>query len=475
MLSLLAPRTLALLATLVHAGSAGSGEWPGWRGPGGSGVAPGSPPLAWSETENVRWKALIPGRGSSSPVVWGTRVFLTTAVATGKEAPAPAAGPEGPDRDGRGRGEEGGEGRGAREGGADGAGAPPGGAQERGRGRRDAPLQEQDFLVLALNRADGSLAWERTATTAMPHQGTHPDGNYASPTLVTDGEHVFASFGSFGVFAYTAAGEPLWQKDLGDMEIMGGFGEGSSPVLFGDVLLINWDHEGDSFLVALDKRTGAERWRQARPSGTTWTTPVVVQVGETAEVIVGAARTIAYDLADGHELWSYGAVGGRGGGVITSPVVSDGLLVLATGNRDGEFRAIELAAAKGEVKPGAGLLWTHAGDTPHIPSPLVFDGIVYALKANSGLLSAFDVGTGERLYGPTRMAGLANAYASPVAAGGRLYFVDREGATEILAAGPEFQSLAVNTLDEAFDASPAVAGDELYLRGREHLYCIAEG
>jgi outer membrane protein assembly factor BamB len=470
-----------LVASTVVPFPAGPGgeDWPGWRGPDGNGIAPGSPPVEWSEQKNVRWKAALPGKGNSSPVVFGKWVFVTSAVGTGKQKPvevnAPEGGedPRGEPRGERRRGEGEGEERPDRPEGQDG---PDGGRRGRG-GRggpggmgRGAPIEEQEFVVLALDRASGKTLWEKKVATAMPHQGTHGDGSYASPTPVTDGEHLIVSFGSYGLYAFTMAGEQVWQKDLGDLDIMNSFGEGSSPVLRGDTLILDWDHEGESFLVALDKRSGAERWRRPRPSGTNWSTPLVVEAGGKTQVIVSSGKTSAYDLASGEELWSCGST--EGSGVISSPVVFDGVALVSTGRR-GALTAIDLSQAQGNVSESAAVLWTVNADLPHVSSPLVHDGVVYMLKQNSGLVTALELATGERLYGPERMQALADAYASPIVAGDKLYFAGRDGTVEILGTGPEFRSLGSNTLEDAFDASPAVAGDELYLRGRTQLYCIA--
>jgi len=496
---------LLLLSALASSGSPrGGDEWPGWRGPAGNGLSAGSPPVEWSEEKNVRWKVEIPGKGNSSPVVWGDRVFVTTAIGTGKIGAAPASsdeepgdrragerggervgergaeggeqgGEQGGERGGeRGGGVERGDDRGAGRGGDRGPGREGGGGRGGFGGRGPAPPEEQHFVMLAFDRASGELAWEAEARTGMPPQGTHPDGSYATATPVTDGEHVIASFGSNGLFCYTIAGELVWEKDLGDMDIMRAFGEGSSPVLHRGTLIVNWDNEGDSFLVALDKATGAEKWRTQRPGGTSWCTPTVVDTQSGSQVIVAGAVTKAYDFATGKELWSYGeAPGGSGGGVISSAIQHGGLLLFSTGNRRGELRCLDLALVGKEGEEP--LAWIFEGDTPHVPSPVAHDGIFYVLKSNSGLLSAYDVGSGERLYGPERMQGVADAYASPVVADGRLYFTDRQGAVEVVLAGSEYASLAVNKLEDAFDASPAIAGEEIFLRGRAHLYCIAEG
>jgi outer membrane protein assembly factor BamB len=425
---------LALLST-----STGAGDWPGWRGPHGSGLAPGSPPVAWSETENVRWKVALPGKGLASPIVWGDRVFVPAAVATGKTF-------EG----------------------------TPAGTTRRNAPEVYQPIREQELLFLCLDRATGKELWRKSLLTVMPHQTTHPDASYATPTPATDGERVYVSYGSSGVFALSLAGEVAWHVDLGDLLIQDEFGEGSSPVLVGELLVLLWDHEGDSFLVALDKQTGAERWRTPRPKGTSWTTPVVVRAGGRDTLVVGGARTLAYDAASGKELWSYGPADAGGGMAMASPAAEEELVLVAVGGRTGGDVHALLAdpgvAPDEPVEP----LWTRSAAVPGVPSLLAHAGKLYFLKGNSGQLSAIDLATGAIEYGPERLQGVADVYASPVAADGRLYVAGRDGTVEVLSMLPEIETLAVNVLEDAFDASPAIAGDELFLRGRAHLYCIAE-
>ena len=471
--------TFALISGSLLSFSGGDEDWPGWRG-NGSGVASGKPPIEWTESQNVRWKTELPGKGLSSPVIHGGLVFVTTAVGTGKvkEGEPAAEGGEGERGRGRGegRGERGGEGRGEGEGrGGDG---PPDGERGRGRGPggpgRGGPIEEQDFVVLALERATGKVAWQAKLGTHMPHEGTHPDGSYASPTPVTDGERLYVSFGSYGIHALTLDGKVAWSVDLGDMQINNAFGEGSSPVLVGDSLILNWDHEGDSFLVALDKQSGKERWRTARPRGTNWSSPVVVTAGGATQVIVAGPVAIAYDPATGKELWREGAAPeGRGGGAIATPVVLDELVVFATGGRGGGEARAWVAPKPGEASAEP-LLWKVRVDGPHVPSPLACGGKVYMLKQDSGMLSVLDPVAGKVEYGPERLDAVQNVYASLVAASGHLYVAGRDGTVEVLATEPEVLTVAVNTLPEGIDATPAIAGDELFLRGSEHLYCIAE-
>lgn len=423
-----------LLLALSASASPPPGSWPSWRGPLGTGAAPqGDPPTEWSETKNVKWKVALPGRGHATPVVWGERIFVTTAIPVAA-APAP----------------------------------PP---AEDGRMGRVQPAGAVRFVVLALDRETGKVLWERTAREAVPHEGTHADGSWASASPLTDGELVFASFGSEGLYAYDLDGTLKWSKDLGDMATRNAFGEGSSPALAGDALIVNWDHEGEDFIVALDKKTGEERWRKGRDEPTSWSTPVVVEQGGRAQVIVAATnQTRSYDAATGELLWQ---LPGMTLNVIPTPVASDGLVYLISGFRGNMLQAVRLAEAKGDLAGTPAVAWTYDRDTPYVPSPVLAGGVLYFLKSNTGTLSALDAATGAVKYGPLRLAGIEGVYASPVAAAGRLYVVGREGATVVVKTGAEHEVLATNTLDDHFDASPVVAGDELLLRGSKHLYALA--
>ena len=406
--------------------------WPQWRGPLGTGVAPAAdPPIRWSETQNLRWKVPIPGTGHASPVVWGDRIYLLTAIPLASDG-----GPAAPDE------------------------------------RRTAVPGPVRFVVMALDRGTGSTLWQRTALEAVPHEGTHRDGTWASASAVTDGRRVFAHFGSRGLFAYTVDGEKLWQTDLGDMTTRRGFGEGASPALHGETLVVNWDHEGDSFIVALDAASGRELWRRERDEVTSWSTPLVVEVDGRPQVVVAATgRTRGYDLASGDTVWE---AAGMTTNTVPSPVSDDGMVYVTSGFRGNALQAIRLAGARGDLTGGDSVAWSYDRDTPYVPSPVLHDGILYMLKHNSGILTALDAATGEVLYGPERIPGIDNAYASPVAAGDRIYVTGREGTTVVLKAGRELRVVAENHLDDGFDASPAVVENDLLLRGRGHLYCLTE-
>jgi outer membrane protein assembly factor BamB len=336
------------------------------------------------------------------------------------------------------------------------------------------PRIAHQYKVLALNRADGKVLWERTAREETPHEASHQDnGTWASASAVTDGQHVIASFESRGIFCYDMNGTLVWQKDLGDKKMRNEFGEGSTPALHGDTLVVVWDHfvPGESFIVALNKRTGEERWRVKRDEIDTWATPAIVEEGGRTHVIVpGMNRLRSYDLATGAVLWE---TAGLTMNPIPSPVVGDGMVFATSGFRGNSLKAIKLEGAKGDITGTPHVVWTLDRDTPYVPSPLLYNGVLYILKTNNGLLSAFDAKTGKAHYQVQRIEKAPNVFASPVGAAGRVYIPGRDGTTVVIKQGPTFEILAENTLDDGFDASPALVGREMYLRGYRYLYRIS--
>jgi outer membrane protein assembly factor BamB len=445
-------RAIAVVALLllVPAGPVSAGDqaeafWPQWRGPLLTGVAPkAEPPLEWSETKNVAWKVEIPGKGSSTPVVWGDHIFVLTAIPTAvRGAAPPVPEPEPP--------------------------AVASGRRRRGP-RGIKPEFVQRFAILCINRKDGKVAWQRVLSEELPREGTHPTGTWASSSATTDGERVYAFFGSRGLYALDMAGEVLWERDLGEMTVKLGFGEGSSPALHDGRLVVNWDHEGDSFIVALDAKTGDELWRKTRDEGTSWATPLVVERDGKAQVVSSATNRVrSYDLANGELLWE---ASGMTANTIPSPVHADGLLFVTSGFRGNALLAVRLAEARGDITGTPAIAWSYDRDTPYVPSPLLYGDQLYLLKSNNGILIAFDAKTGERHYGE-RLDGVPNVYASPIGAAGRIYVAGREGAVAVVRSGAKFELLAVNELDDGFDASPVAVDGELYLRGK-HLYRISE-
>ena len=324
---------------------------------------------------------------------------------------------------------------------------------------------------MAFDRKTGRRVWEHTVREEVPHEGSHRDASLASGSPVTDGEHLVANFGSRGLYCFDAQGKLIWEKNLGDMRTRHGFGEGGSPALHGNTLVVNWDHEGESFIVALDKRTGRELWRKPRDEVTSWSTPLVVeQQGRPQAVVTATRRVRAYDLANGEVVWE---CGGLGANCIPSPVAGFGMIYAMSGYRDKALLAIRYADAKGDLTGSEAVVWSRDEGTPYVPSPLLHGDRLYYLDKNSALLSCFDAKTGVAHYTKQRLEKINGVYASPVGVGQRLYVAGRDGTTYVLKNASEFEVLAVNELEDGFDASPAIAGDELYLRGRKYLYCIA--
>jgi outer membrane protein assembly factor BamB len=300
----------------------------------------------------------------------------------------------------------------------------------------------------------------------------HATGTMASNSAVTDGERIYAHFGSRGLHCLDMNGKVLWSKEFPKMRIAGTFGEGCSPTLHGDFLVVPHDHEGESFVVTFDKKTGKELWRQDRDERTTWATPLVVAVDGKPQVIMPATKASrGYDLETGKELWS---LSGMTGNVIPSPVYADGVVYLMSGFRSNALQAVRLAGAKGDLKESKNLEWSYMNNTSYVPSALLYQNHLYFLRFNTGVLTCLEASTGKVHY-EGQKTGLRNVYSSPVGADSRVYVTSREGTTMVLKLGSTYEELATNQLDDVFDATAALVGDELYLRGQKSLYCIAEG
>jgi outer membrane protein assembly factor BamB len=409
-------------------------NWPQWRGPLVTGEAPrGDPPLKWDDKTNVQWKAALPGKGSATPVVWGDLVFVLAARDTGRTA-APADVPK-PD--------------------------------PRFTARTKPPTTYYQFLVMAFDRKTGKLRWQRTAAEKVPHEGHHPTHSYAAASPVTDGRYLYASFGSHGLYCYDMEGKLQWQRDLGVMHTRLAWGEGTSPTLHGDALVVNWDHEGSSFIVCLDAKTGKTRWKVDRNEVTSWNTPLVVEYKGRTQVIVGATKRVrSYDLETGKVIWE---CGGQTVNVIPSAVRVGDTVVCMSGYQGSYACAIPLDST-GDVT--GKVVWSHARGTPYVPSPLLAGGRLYFTQSNGNQMTCLDAKTGKVVLDRVRLGGLSSLYASPVAAAGRIYFVGRDGTTLVLKQGDKLEVLATNKLDDPIDASPAVVGKQLFLRGEKYLYCI---
>lgn len=422
--------------------------WPHWRGPLASGELPGAnPPVRWSESENVRWKVAIPGSGTSTPIVWGGRVYLLTAIEGSAKEAAGSAQP------------------------ASGEAAPSGPGRGGGGFRSEKPTASNRFVVMCLEQGTGKVVWERTVAEAVPHEGHHRDHGFASASPVTDGKVLIASFGSRGVHALDMDGRLKWSKDLGRMQTKNAFGEGSSPALHRDTVVVLWDHEGDDFLVALDKGSGREKWRTPREDSTTWSTPLIVEhAGKAVAVVPATGSTRCYDLETGKELWK---APGLTANVIPSAVTADGVVFVTSGFRGNALRAIKLGGS-GDLAGTDSMVWSHEKNTPYVPSPLLAGGSLYFLSGNNGMLSCLDLKTGQPHYAAERLPGVQNVYASPVAGGDRVYVLGRDGVCLVLRQGPKLEVLATNKIEDNTDASIALSERDLFIRGKRNLYCIAE-
>ena len=429
-------RYLPAIVYLLALSALGEDSWPQWRGPLATGVSPSAnPPVHWSETKNIRWKIPLPGKGHSSPIVFGDAVFLTAAVPVGE--------PQEP-------------------------------VYDKAPGTHDnvGVTQRHQFVVLAVSRRDGKVLWKKVVREEFPHEGGHNTASLASNSPVTDGEHLYAFFGSRGLYCLDLKGELIWQKDLGRMQTLHGHGEGSSPVLRGDTLIVCWDHEGDSALHAFDKRTGQERWKIARDEKTSWSSPLIVEHEGKPQVVVSASKRVrSYDLATGALLWE---CAGLAGNVVSSPVAGRGMVFAGNSYEWQAMLAIRLAGAKGDITDTAQVAWKLNRMTPYVSSPLLYDDTLYFLRHNQNILSRLEPETGKPRGEPLRLEGIRDIFASPVGAAGRIYITGRDGVTVVLKHDRENAPLALNRLDDTFSASPALVDRELYLRGERFLYCIVE-
>lgn len=396
-------------------------DWAHWRGPSGNGVSLNAdPPTAWSDTQNIKWKVSIPGKSSGSPVIWGQQVFVVTAVPTGKQT---------------------------------------------------GNLPELDFKLLAFDRTNGQLQWERSAVVATPHEATHSTNSFASASPCTDGEHVYAHFGSRGLYCYTMDGELKWKRDFGDMTTRNSFGEGSSPTIEGDLILVPWDHEGPSFLYALDKRTGNEVWKTERDEPSCWATPLIVQWQGKKQVIMnGQTSARSYDLETGKELWH---CAGQTQRPAASPVFDGTQVYVGSGFR-GSFLAAFQLDGQGDIEDTKHVVWSVNRNTPDIASLLLSEGRLYYTKEKSAVLTCVEAATGKPFYSAKRVPELRTLYASPIAAGGHVYITDRDGTTVVLKDAKQFEVVSINSVGETVDATPAPVDNQLFIRGEQHLYCIEE-
>ena len=420
--------TLALVAA--------DSNWPGWRGPLSNGVSEEKNlPTEWTPESHIQWKTELPGRGNSSPVVWGDRIFLTAEM-EGETV----------------------------------AGITPPAHTLRGKPFRHPDSTAADkihkLLVMALDRKTGAMLWQKTAYDGLVYDEHHKKGTHAAPTAVTDGQLVYFYFGAGGLYAYDFDGNQVWTMNPGKLGTIG-LGAGTSPVVDAERVYLQCDmEEGEgSFITALDKKTGKALWRQDRKEKMSWATPVLMKAENGAAELLtsGLDAVIAYEPATGEVLWTSPGVGGN---AVPSMVYTQGIAVFTAGYPDKHTLAVK-PGGSGEVKP----MWEYNKGSGYVPSPIAYGDFVY-LITDKGILTCLDVKTGEVKYNNGRVPVPATFSASPIAFEGKLLLTSEDGETFVVKAGPVYEVLGKNSVGEAVFASPAVAQGTIFIRGAKHLFAI---
>ena len=438
--------SLALLGVLAYSPALAEQEfpknlgsnWHHWRGPGANGISEtAKPPLRWGEDKNIRWKVPVEGKGMSTPIIWGDKLFLLTTLDTGKVDPS----------------------------------LPRPEDQPKRVFGITHPNTEHEFIVLCLDRKTGKTLWRRVAKRRIPHEGTHRDNDFASASPTTDGQRLYCWFGSAGLFCYDLYGKKLWERDLGKAVVGASLGEGCSPVVHKGRLVIVRDHRLQSAIEVLDASSGRTLWKKHREEGNAWATPAVVERAGKTQVITSASGKVrSYDLDSGEILWE---CAGLTGNAIPCPVVLDDTVYCMSGYKGFSLLALPLNE-RGDFSDTDKIRWKLDRGTPYVPSPVLYDGRLYFVQSNQAILTGVDARSGRIEIERTRLPELSGVYASLAGANGRIYVVDRFGKTLVLKHANQFEVLATNTLKDRFHASPALVGDALYLRGLRSLYCIAE-
>jgi outer membrane protein assembly factor BamB len=427
-----------VLIVAIDAVLAQNSNWAQWRGNEGSGIsAETNLPTEWSDSKNIKWKTEITGRGHSSPIVWGNRVFLTTSI-------------EGP--------------------------VVPGAEAVRhvhkGQEYKHPDSVGADHAytmkLLCLDVESGKLLWQKTVYEGRVYDNRHRKNTYASATPVTDGKYVYFSFEAEGLYCYDFNGKQIWKTTPGKIA-KGGMGPGTSPVLYENLVILQCDQEyGEgSFIAAINKTNGKEVWRVARIHRRSWATPLLVKTAERTELVTsGAESVISYDPATGKELW-------RAPGVISnpipSPVTGQGMVFVSAGSQDKRAYAIKLGA-NGDLTNTPNVVWSYDKGTAYTPSPILYGEYLY-LMTDAGLITCIEPKTGKVIY-QARLPVPAKFTASPVAFEGKIMIVSEDGDSFIIKAGQKPDVLYVNSLGEPIYASPAISNGKIFLRGEKNLYCI---
>jgi outer membrane protein assembly factor BamB len=430
----LAPLCVRAQALGEPATSASVENWMQWRGPTADGRAgdKAKPPTQWDKTTNIAWTVDLPGEGSATPIVLGNQIFVLSAVKTDRKSPKPVVN------------------------------------DERAKTTPDEFFYQ--FVVSSYDRGSGTMLWQRVVVEDVPHEGKHETHTYAAGSPITDGKRLYFSFGSRGIFCYSLDGEPIWNLDLGDMRTRNGWGEAVTPALTDDLVIINWDQEEDSFITAIEKRSGEIRWKQDRTGEvTSWNTPFVTSYEGKQQIIVNGTRSVkSYDVNDGTVLWE---CGGQTVNAIPSPIRFNDSVICMSGYRGSLACSIPLNS-RGDVTNSTKLNWKISQGTPYVPSPILSGTRLLFTAGNTNALSCMDAKTGKPLLERMRLNEIGSMYASPILAGGHFYFTSREGTTVVLKDNESLEIVAVNALDDVIDASPVAVDDQLFLRSWSKLYCI---
>jgi outer membrane protein assembly factor BamB len=417
-------------------------NWPQWRGPGSSGVSPETGlPIEWNETKNIIWKTAIPGRGHSSPIVWGKKIFVTTAI-EGSAAPGAKA---------------------VRHLTADG--------QEFLHPDAIGADHFHTFKVVCLALDTGEILWQRTAWQGTPYDARHRKNSYATPTPVTDGHYVYVFFGAEGLYCYDFNGTLIWKSTLGPIATMG-MGVASSPVLYQDLILLQCDQDNGqhSFAAAVNKQTGQQVWKVRRTAIESWSSPILARTRSRDEFIVNAREiVISYDPATGKEFWR---CAGAGVNPAPSPVVGHDMVFITAGAAEKRAIAIRLGGS-GDVTNTSQVAWRYSKGTAHVPSPILYGDYIY-LMTDNGIFTCLDARSGQVKYQGKRLPASATFTSSPVAFDGSILVSSEDGDTYVLKAGPEYQLLRANSIGEPIYASPAIADGKILIRGEKSLYCAGQ-
>jgi outer membrane protein assembly factor BamB len=419
-------------------------NWPQFRGPENNMIATAKNlPVEWGEDQNIRWSVEVEGDSWTSPVVWGNKVFLASAL----PVKVPAA-PERRDGD------------------------PP--------SEEDQSFKSEVYRweVTCVDLESGETLWKQVALEGSPKVKKHRAHNYAAETPVTDGKRLYVYFGMTGLFCYDLDGVLLWEKDLGAYKTLYDWGTGSSPVVFNEILYIQVDNEESSFLVALDAGTGDEIWKADRDEKTNYSTPMIWKNSKRTELIVGGKTARSYDPLSGKVLWELLVPGHYN---IPCPVANNDYLYLGNApyrDNPGSFFCIK-AGAEGNITPPEGestspwVAWSNLDAALGSPSPLLYEGLIYLVSSRGGTVTCMDASSGDQVY-QEKIEGVGACWASPWVYEGQIYFTDEKGTTRIIRAGATFELMGENKLDDKFWSSVAITKDAYLMKGTEKLYCIGQ-